>query len=106
MRGSRARFSRVLLLLACFSPGWRQVVTYIAGTDWLFPGDGRKAIRRHAEFMQDTDIAIHEAYKHPRNIRTSGSGATALTQYVVELAKRLNSMLEVTCSFEGCEVIL
>ena len=44
MRRSRAGFSRLFLFLACFSPGWCQVITSIAGTDWLFPGDGSKAI--------------------------------------------------------------
>jgi uncharacterized protein (TIGR03437 family) len=43
MRRSRARFLRALLFLTCFSPGWCQVITSIAGTDWLFPGDGSKA---------------------------------------------------------------
>jgi len=38
------RFSRVLLFFACVSPGYCQVITSIAGTDWLFPGDGSKAI--------------------------------------------------------------
>lgn len=38
------RYSGVLIFLAFVSPAWCQVITSIAGTDWLFPGDGSKAI--------------------------------------------------------------
>ncbi len=38
------RFALGLIFLACFAPAWSQVITSIAGTDWLFPGDGSKAI--------------------------------------------------------------
>lgn len=38
------RYARGLIFLACFSPSWSQVITSVAGTDWLFPGDGSKAI--------------------------------------------------------------
>ena len=38
------RFSKLFLFLTCCAPGWAQVITSIAGTDWLFPGDGSLAI--------------------------------------------------------------
>ena len=57
MPGSRVRFSRLVLFLACFSPGWCQVITSIAGTDWLFPGDGSKAINAPIGGSVGLDVA-------------------------------------------------
>jgi trimeric autotransporter adhesin len=54
---SMARFSRILLFLACSSPGWCQVITSIAGTDWLFPGDGSKAINAPIGGSVGLDVA-------------------------------------------------
>src|SRR5689334_4881364 len=38
-----SRFFRISFLAVCLLPAWSQVITTIAGTDWLFPGDGVKA---------------------------------------------------------------
>ncbi len=57
MTGFRPRFSKVLLFLVCFSPGWCQVITSIAGTDWLFPGDGSKAINAPMGGSVSLDVA-------------------------------------------------
>src|SRR5580704_14722877 len=42
--GFMRSFFRGVLILACVSPGWCQVITTIVGTDWLFPGDGSQAV--------------------------------------------------------------
>ena len=38
-----SRLSRIAVCLSFLSPAYCQVITSIAGTDWLFPGDGAKA---------------------------------------------------------------
>jgi phosphoribosyl 1,2-cyclic phosphodiesterase len=93
--------------------------------------------RRHAEFMQGADIAIHEAQYTPEEYAAKKSWGHSAYPYVVELAavagvqrlflthhdpshddafvrgierraralaKQLNSPLEVTCAYEGCEI--
>jgi trimeric autotransporter adhesin len=40
----RSTFLRAFIFLACLAPASSQVITSIAGTDWLFPGDNTKAI--------------------------------------------------------------
>src|SRR5262245_51017091 len=53
------RISLALLVLSlaapCFSQG---VVTTIAGTDWLFPGDGRPALHAPLSATVGLDIAL------------------------------------------------
>ncbi len=48
---------RLLLLLACLSSAYSQVITTIAGTDWLFPGDGAKAINAPIGGSLGLDVA-------------------------------------------------
>ena len=48
---------RVVLFLTFFSPCWCQVITTIAGTDWLFPGDGSKAINAPIGGSLGLDVA-------------------------------------------------
>ena len=45
-----------LLLTACLS-GWCQVITSIAGTDWLFPGDGSMAVNAPIGGSVGLDVA-------------------------------------------------
>jgi ribonuclease BN (tRNA processing enzyme) len=93
--------------------------------------------RRHAEFMQGADVAIHEAQYTPEEYPSKRNWGHSTYAYVVELAaaagvqrlilthhdpshddafiraieqrarslaRDLNSSLDVTCAFEGCEV--
>ena len=52
------RFSRVILFLAWIAPAWCQVITSIAGTDWLFPGDGSKATNAPVGGSLGLDVAV------------------------------------------------
>ncbi len=51
------RISGFFLFLACFLPAPGQVITSIAGTDWLFPGDGSKAINAPIGGSLGLDVA-------------------------------------------------
>ena len=55
------RLSKALLFLACCSSGWCQVITSIAGTDWLFPGDGSMAINAPIGGSLGLDVATGPA---------------------------------------------
>jgi len=55
------RLFKILLFLACCSPGWCQVITSIAGTDWLFPGDDSMAIHAPIGGSLGLDVAAGPA---------------------------------------------
>src|ERR1700692_1957394 len=55
--GSISRLFKILLFLACCSSGWGAVITSIAGTDWLFPGDGSVAIHAPIGGSLGLDVA-------------------------------------------------
>jgi uncharacterized protein (TIGR03437 family) len=56
-----SRLSKACLFLACCSSGWCQVITSIAGTDWLFPGDGSMAINAPIGGSLGLDVATGPA---------------------------------------------
>jgi ribonuclease BN (tRNA processing enzyme) len=95
--------------------------------------------RRHAVYMQDADVVIHEAQYTPDEYPSKRHWGHSTYEYVVELAAlagvrrlflthhdpshddrfiaeverkarelalRLNSKLEVSCAYEGCEITL
>jgi len=55
------RLSKIFLFLACCSSGWCQVITSIAGTDWLFPGDGSMAVKAPLGGSLGLDVATGPA---------------------------------------------
>jgi phosphoribosyl 1,2-cyclic phosphodiesterase len=93
--------------------------------------------RRHAEYMRDADVVIHEAQYTPQEYPAKRNWGHSTYAYVVELAalagvrrlflthhdpshddefvsrvelkakelaRKLNSKLEVCCAYEGCEI--
>lgn len=52
----------LLFGLFCFEPAWAQrVITTVAGTDWLFPGDGRPAKNAPIGGASGLDVALDSA---------------------------------------------